>query len=118
MPNVVGRRRAIGALTVAATAAAVVLAAPWDRDRGAGLLGERALAAVEGEGPAVHSVVTIKDAKRIELATGRVTHARSRFEMWHDPERGRARVVASRDGRLLADEVVAAIGPESESFAP
>jgi hypothetical protein len=113
-------RRALAVAAVLGAAAVLALAAPWEGDDGNGLVLERALAAVQGDGPVVHSVVTMRDARRIELATGRVSYRELRVETWYDRERRRARFVAQRDGRVLADQIVAIGEPEPslETFAP
>jgi hypothetical protein len=113
-------RRALAVAAVLVAAAILALAAPWEDEGGNGLVLERALAAVQGDGPVVHSVVTMRDARRVELATGRVSYRETRIEAWYDRERRRARLVARQDGRLLGDEVVTVGTPDPtlETFAP
>jgi hypothetical protein len=107
------------AATVVAIAAALfllVLASPWDRGGGDGLVLDRALASIDTRGPVLHAVISFSDGWRVELATGKTTRRETIAEVWYDKERRLARFVATRDGKALADRTVT--GSERElSFA-
>jgi hypothetical protein len=99
-------RRALFAVAAALAAAAVALLAPWQDDRGRGLVTERALAALPAKGPVMHVVFEQRLGTRVDLKTGSARPVLLRSESWFDQERGLLRVRGYRDGRLLGDATV------------
>src|SRR5262245_52196451 len=98
------------AVTVVALAAALfllVLASPWDRGSSRVPILDRALAGIQTRGPVLHAVISYADGWRVELATGKTTQRLTFAEVWYDKERGQARFVARRDGKVLVDRTVA-----------
>jgi hypothetical protein len=91
---------AAGALA-AATAGALLFAAPWQSGP---LATERALAAID-DFPVIHAVVegTRPHATTVDLSSGETTSELQRTEYWYDDERGllRARLIIS--GEVLSE---------------
>jgi hypothetical protein len=103
------RRTPLGALTAVAVAAAVlfalVLASPWDSGGGKAPVVDRALAAIEGQGPVVHLTI------RFQL-DGRRTAQPVTTESFYDQKQGLLRVVSSIEGKTVSDYTT--IGTEDE----
>jgi hypothetical protein len=90
---------------VAAGLFVLVLASPWDRGGGGGVL-DRALAAIDGTGPVTH-VTTRLLVPGAEPVTA---------ESYYEPSKGLLRVVTQDDGRVVSDFTTHAYEDEFTTF--
>jgi hypothetical protein len=103
------RRTPLGALAAVAVAAAVlfalVLASPWDSGGGKAPVLDRALAAIEGQGPVVHLTIRLQQE-------GRRSFQPVTTESFYDQRQGLLRVVSTIEGKTVSDYTT--IGAEDE----
>ena len=94
------RMKPFGAVTAVALVAAalflLVLASPWDRGGESGSVLDRALAAINTEGPVTHLTIKLQQGQGRDFSP--VTN-----EAFYDKERGLVRVVSRNAGETLAD---------------
>jgi hypothetical protein len=99
--------RALAAVALAAVALLLlVLASPWDRGEPSVL--DRALAAIETDGPVVHMTVRFQEARSRRFSP--VT-----TETFYDKQRALVRVISRSSGEALADYTTRA---SDDEFAP
>jgi hypothetical protein len=103
--------RAIGAVALAAAAIFVlVLAAPWDRGGGRGGVLDRALAAIDSQGPVVHMTM------RMDVTRGGHTFPSVTNESFYDKRQGLVRVISRSQGKVVGDYTTAAAEDEFSFF--
>jgi hypothetical protein len=101
--------RVAGAVALAAAAVSVLfLASPWDRGDGKAPVLDRALAAIETQGPVVHMTF------QLEQARGKFSPVVT--ESFYDKEHSLVRVISRSDGELLGDYTTRASEDEFVSF--
>jgi hypothetical protein len=101
-----GPVRWLAGVALAAVALFVlVLASPWDRGGGGGVL-DRALAAIDTEGPVTH-LTTRLDVAGAQLLTA---------ESYYEPRTGLLRVVTRDEGRIVSDFTTHAYEDEFTTF--
>lgn len=104
--------RAVGAVALAVVAIFIlVLAAPWDRGGGGrGSALDRALAAIDTNGPVAHLTMQIEVTR-----AGRAVPSIA-MESFYDRRQGLVRVVTRSDGKVLGDYTTAAAEDEFSFF--
>ena len=102
--------RALAAVTVAAAAIFVlVLASPWDRS-GNGTVLERALAAIDSQGPVLHLTMRIDFTHAQETSPAIVT------ESFYDKDKHLVRMVSRSGDKIESDYTTSAAEDEFSSF--
>jgi hypothetical protein len=104
--------RALGAVALAVVAIFVLfLAAPWDRGGGgSGSVLDRALAAVNGQGPVVHMTM------RMDVTRGGRQFPPFVTESFYDKQQGLVRVISRSEGKVVGDYTTVAVEDEFSFF--